>query len=96
MTHEPLEIALLVPEHTRRAADSFDFRLPVMTPEQAEREGWAPITTNISARTERHILASVESTLFPHGRWIRTGPQTYQAARPRDSIKKEKGTGRDE
>ena len=93
MSRELLEIELLIPEHTRRDSDSFNFRLPIFSPAEAEAKGWQSITNPIHTVTEKHILASIESALYPHaGVWIRVDENRVEAARPRESIKTAKGT----
>ena len=91
MTRELLPVELLASEHARREKDSFNFRLPVLEPEEAVRKGFASITNPIHIVSEKRILESIESALYPHaGCWIRVDKNRVEAARPRESIKVER------
>jgi hypothetical protein len=61
--------------------------LPLITPAEAAKLGFTPITNDIHRDTERAIHASIEASLAGcRAAWITTGPRTVQAARVRNEL----------
>lgn len=62
--------------------------LRILSPEQAHKDGFASITTDICAESEKNILASICLHRKPdRAILIHTGPTSYQLAIPREHIR---------
>lgn len=56
--------------------------LPIMTPEEAAKAGYRPISSTVNRQSEAAVFASIERGLAScDAIWICTGRHTFEAAR---------------